>query len=508
MEVTSHPVARGESGVDYLVLSDVHLGSDIVPHVRPWARTSWLNEEPAIDRQLEALLVHHRRALPRGRRLRLVIAGDFLELVGVSLPAEGTRTPPTREERHHGLGSAPDHVVAKIETIARRHARAFRSLLELLREGHELVLVHGNHDVELHWRGARRAFVEAVVAQAAPAERDQLRARISFYPWFYLVPGLLYIEHGHHFDAMCSYGDPLLPTCPRDARRIRQVPFSILLRNVARPTRGLSSASYEHAGFGAYLHLLTRLGFKESLRIALRFAAAALRLVREWTVHVRGERLRRRHARRTIRARFAARARVTPQLLAALESAYAAPATSSLIMVLRSLYLDRVFALLFALVAVFGCALSGLARFDTDVLAYAIPALLGGTYAGRARDRGIHPRPRMLRGAQTLADLFGVRWVIMGHTHDAEVHPLAGGAHYVNLGHWGEDDVPEERTSASSPRSGTYLYVRGDAADGYEASLLRWSEHCEPQPATVMGLQQSCSERSLTTSRNFACAIS
>ena len=496
MEVTSHPV--GDSGVDYLVLSDVHLGSDIVPHLRPWARTSWLTEEPEIDRRLEAMLVHHRRALAPSRRLRLVIAGDFLELVGVSLPTEGVRTAPSREERHHGLGSASDHVVAKIEAIARRHARAFRSLFELLREGHELALVHGNHDIELHWQAARRAFVEAVVAHAEPDERDPLRARISFHPWFYLAPGLLYIEHGHHFDAMCSYGDPLLPTCPRDARRIRQVPFSILLRNVARPTRGLSSASYEHAGFGAYLHLLTRLGVRESLRIALRFATAAVRLVREWTVYVRGESARRRHARRLVRARFAARARVAPQLLAAMECAYAAPATSSLTMVLRSLYLDRVFALLFTIAAVFGCALAGLARFDSEVLAYAIPALLGGTYAGRARDRGIHPRPRMLRGAQTLADLFGVRWVIMGHTHDAEVHTLAGGARYVNLGHWGEDDVPEERATSSSPRAGTYLYVYGDGADGHEASLLRWSEHCEPVLARRAEEREHCGvDRSL-----------
>lgn len=97
-----------------MLLSDVHLGSDIVPHLRPWAKSSWLLREAEVDARLIALFEHYRQRCAEGRRWRLIIAGDFLDLVGVSLAPspERVRTPPTSEERriqrgkHHcdGIG--------------------------------------------------------------------------------------------------------------------------------------------------------------------------------------------------------------------------------------------------------------------------------------------------------------------------------------------------------------------------------------------------------------------
>ena len=79
-----------------------------------------------------------------------------------------------------------------------------------------------------------------------------MASRTQICPWFFAVDGLLYVEHGHEFDAMCGYGEPLLPTCVRDPRRIRSTPFSVLLRQVARPTRGVSSAAYDYVGIGVH----------------------------------------------------------------------------------------------------------------------------------------------------------------------------------------------------------------------------------------------------------------
>ncbi|MEY4514692.1 MAG: hypothetical protein RLZZ450_6814, partial [Pseudomonadota bacterium] len=60
---TSHPTrlrAKNDEHVDYLLLSDIHLGSDIVTHLRPWAATSWLLREADVDRRLVSLLEHYR----------------------------------------------------------------------------------------------------------------------------------------------------------------------------------------------------------------------------------------------------------------------------------------------------------------------------------------------------------------------------------------------------------------------------------------------------------------
>jgi UDP-2,3-diacylglucosamine pyrophosphatase LpxH/transcriptional regulator with XRE-family HTH domain len=467
------PGSTPATAFDYLLLSDLHLGSDLVTHVRPWAASSWLTRESDLDEQLVSMLAHHRRVQHPGRRLRVVIVGDFLELVGVSLPAVDVRTVPTREERAHGLGSAADHVVAKVRAIAARHPRVFGAFMELVRDGHELVVVRGNHDIELHWQAARRALVDAIVEHAEADQQANLRARVSIVPWFYLVPGLLYVEHGHQFDPMCSYGDPLLPTCPRDTRRIRRVPFSVMLRNVARPTRGLSTASYEHVSFGTYLQLLRKLGWSGSARIARRFASAALCLIGEWTAQLRGEREPRCHAARIRKARFARRVGVSAKQLAQLESFHVRPAARSLSMVLRSLYLDRVFALFGAV----GCVLIGalLARYRgmLEGVSCALPAIVFAAYTCVGSDRGIEPTPHMRAGAAAIAHLLSVRWVVMGHTHQAGMHELGTAAQYVNVGHWGEDDLPEERHPRASANAATYLHLKLEQGR-YRADLLRW----------------------------------
>ena len=483
MQSLEHP-ATCDGELDYLLLSDIHLGSDIVPHLRPWAARAWLTSEAEVDAQLVAMFAHHRRARAPGRRLCVIIAGDFLDFAGISLPTTcALRTTPTREERAHGLGSAADHAVWKMEAIAARHPRVFEALCALLMEDNQLVLVHGNHDVELHWRAARRALVEAVVTHAPPAERARLASRIAFRPWFFAVEGLLYVEHGHHFDPMCSFGDPLSPTCPRDSRRIRRVPFSIMLRNVARPTRGLSTAHYEHSSFGGYLGLLRKLGLAGSLRIGLRFARAATRLLGEWWAHALGERRRRAHAARLRRDRFALRSAVPLSHLHTLEMLYARPATQNLLFVLRSLYLDRVLALLVCLAMVTFGALWGHDFERLEGVLFALMATLLAAYVCVGMDRQILPARRMHAGASDIAALFGARWVVMGHTHEAGVLPLDDGAHYVNLGHWGEDDLPEERGPSRSPCS--YLHLR-QVEGRYRADLLRWDRRhgALPMPVT------------------------
>ncbi|HET8934530.1 MAG TPA: hypothetical protein VFN67_13870, partial [Polyangiales bacterium] len=90
------PLKSPDDGFNYIMLSDVHLGSDIIPHLRPWAATSWLLEAHEIDARLLSWLAHYTEQRDQDRPWRLVIAGDFLDLAGVSITTpEGMSTPPT-----------------------------------------------------------------------------------------------------------------------------------------------------------------------------------------------------------------------------------------------------------------------------------------------------------------------------------------------------------------------------------------------------------------------------
>jgi UDP-2,3-diacylglucosamine pyrophosphatase LpxH len=471
-----------DDGFNYLMLSDVHLGSDIIPHLRPWALTSWLLQENEIDARLTALLDHYIAQRDQGRPWRLVLAGDFLDLVGVSISTQASlRTPPTAEEERHGMGSAADHVVQKVAAIVARHPAVFRALGRFVAAGNALVIVRGNHDIELYWRAAQRALVDAILACEPPRSRALLRTRIAIQPWFFAVDGLLYVEHGHEFDPMCSYGDPLVSTCQRDRRRIRWTPFSVLLRYVARPTRGLSSVSYGYVGMGAYVGLLIKLGVRGSVAIAGRYMRASYRLLGECLLNAGAAARSRAHAARAGLARFARRTGVHEDRLTRLRALYVPPAVQRLGFMLRSLYLDRVMcglsgglgfilaALLFAYVGLISAATS------------ALSALLLITYALVGSGTNRSPQATMIHNAPHIAALFSARWVVMGHTHEPVLQPVSDSASYVNLGSWGEDDPPDERVTQRN-HGGTFLLLRKHAGD-FQAELMRWDELLGPLPA-------------------------
>jgi UDP-2,3-diacylglucosamine pyrophosphatase LpxH len=471
-----------DGNVDYLMLSDVHLGSDIVPHLRPWASTSWLLREAAVDSRLVALFDYYRAPRAPGRSWQLIIAGDFLDLVGVSLAAEQVDTPPTAEEVRCGLGSAADHVVKKVHAIAARHPTVFAALANFLAAGNSLVVVRGNHDIELHWRRAQRALMDAIVHHAPVAQREALAARVEICPWFYAVEGVLYVEHGHEFDPMCSYGDPLLPTCLKDPRRIRDTPFSVLLRQVARPTRGLSSASYGYVGMSAYVFLLLQLGVGGSLAIAVRYGRACYRLVTECFARAVDGGIR--HVRRAEAQlkRFAKHTGVNPNKLSELRAMYVKPAVQSLNFVMRSLYLDRIFAglgaigfALFALIAISWASL-------TTAGLCALPALPLAAYALIGHHKNTAPTATMRRGAERIAALFQARWVVMGHTHEPVLTSVSPSAKYVNLGSWGQDDPPDEQ-SETHQTSRTFLVIASEQGGAYRGALLRWDDTLGPMPA-------------------------
>ena len=67
------------------MFSDVHLGSDIHDGAVNKARRSL-----EVDRDLVLLLAHYRAQKPPADRWRIVIAGDFIDFIGISIgPAAG-----------------------------------------------------------------------------------------------------------------------------------------------------------------------------------------------------------------------------------------------------------------------------------------------------------------------------------------------------------------------------------------------------------------------------------
>lgn len=484
-------VTPERESTNYLIFSDVHLGADLVQHVRPWTLSS-LKQVARIDRDLASMLDFYRANRDPDRPWKLVIAGDLVDFIGMSIAPASTVLPAdeaaqdelTDEERLFGLGSTRQHAAIKMQAVARRHPLVFEKLAAFVAEGHSLIVVRGNHDIDFYWDTAQDAFVHALVERVDGLEADEetlasFRSRVSFHDWFYYEEGLLYVEHGHQFDAMCSYHHVLAPVSPEDNQRICWSFSDILLRVVARPTPGLSTEGHESWRMLDYVRLAWSLGILGGFRLAYRYLSAIVRAVRRWRAHLsdRARDVKAEHERRM--EELSRRMLVGVDKLRALAALWPAPVTRGLLRVLRSVHMDRIL-----IGGAMGISIAALVMMLP--VSWWIPiasALVGGgvayiAWSNRQRLADIDPSQAMRRGARRISQLLDARFIVMGHTHDPIAERISEQSTYVNLGNWGADDL-EPHPDSEPPR--THLVLRW--IDGQlRAEFCRWDSDRGPLP--------------------------
>jgi UDP-2,3-diacylglucosamine pyrophosphatase LpxH len=454
-----------------LAFSDVHLGSDLVQHARPDAPRS-----PAAsvrrDRDLAALLDWYRDHRVGGHPWRLIIGGDFIDFTGMSVMFERgdsqLLTRLTREEASHGLGGASDHTLAKLRLVMNQHAPVMHALAAFLREGNRLVMVPGNHDADWHWEEVQAEFI-AGLSRGGGVTPGQ----IEFSSWFYYEEGVIYLEHGHQYDAYCSHDHVLYPVSPKDPRRTTSSLSDVLVRYVVRPTRGMTESGHDQMHALDYIRFALSLGARGLFALAGRFLGAlraAFQLWREHSSEAIG-RVREEHERR-IRVLGEAR-RFQVERLSELVRLQLPPLTRSLAGIVSSLMLDRVLLGL----GVLGVLASSLVWFEHWVGALlcgiglvSSSALLRRTWLRR---ESVEPSSMLRERAGSVARLFPAAVVVMGHTHLPEVRATAARSIYVNLGGWAEQEAPAGAPASRATR--THLVVTR-AEQGPTAQLLAWED--------------------------------
>ena len=462
-----------------LVLSDVHLGQDLNSHRQP----PGFGQRPRlVDDDLVRLLEHYRKVKPAGERWRLVIAGDFIDFIGITVLPEGEHdlnTEPSEEELEHGLGNAADHARAKLRLVAHRHRNIFAALAAFVLDGHALTLVHGNHDVEFHWDGVKDEF-RAILASLAQTDDGALdnaafAARIEFNPWFFYADGLAYIEHGHQYDPFCATDRQMAPMSASDPRRIARGFCDVLLRYVVRPTWGMREYGHEHSGLLDYLSFGARLGVRGLFRLGLNFALAIVELfrVRRAALSDAAKLLRAEHERRM--GVLAEATRIGIDRLRALAALQVAPVTHSIGGILASVLLDRLALALGAMIALIVVAIIG---FNHGLFWLAGLCVVGAWVLGHrhlSRKRQLDADEAMIDRAGRLVKLFPAAFVVMGHTHTPLELPVAeGAATYINVGSWSE--VEQSESDPSSYRAArTHLVIHRAESGTPVMEFLAWS---------------------------------
>lgn len=448
---TSIVITDRDRRPSYLVFSDLHLG-ELEPDAPPAA------SDPL--RALPACLDHY-AASPEGP-WRLIIAGDMVDFLQATAQV-------TAED--DGLAGDPEATaVAAFDRIATHHAEVFRALADFVARGHELVILKGNHDAELHFDGVQACFMAHLVAHFRRGGRSakeiaELRGRVSFMPWFYLEQGVIYVEHGNQYDAFCSFEHILEPVV--EPKRL-EVPISHrIFRDFWNMVHTIDCSVADRWRLFDYVRWLFRFPPRILGRAAITYFASV-----RWMLETRrqllaaAQRAGATHQRR-LRA-LAARFRLDPTRLQALDALRDKPAGRNLSGGLSVLFMDQValsvcttFALAFLL-----------ATPADDYVRAGIGSGVGGLAVAAsvlfARRRRVEAHPKLLASAARIAELVEVPLVVFGHTHQPVKTSISAGAdrpaaEYVNAGSWTHEGATG-LTHVCALRRGERL----------EAELRRW----------------------------------
>jgi UDP-2,3-diacylglucosamine pyrophosphatase LpxH len=507
-----------------LAISDVHLGCDVREGAPQGDR-----RRDGLDRALVSFLDHHATRREGGRPWRLLLLGDVFDFVAVTaLPPPGLTAPfqVSADERRFGLANEEEKCVWKVRRVAARNEEVFHALARFLVAGHELHFVRGNHDAELHWPAVqaelRRLFCKRAGVEGAALAA--LEARVQFHAWFYLEPGLFYAEHGNAHDRYCLQSG-FFDEAPRESGELELPMSSKVLRwfaaRWAEDQEELDQA--DQWGLFEYLAWVMRMG--NPLTIGVDYFAMVLRVLRPMAQDSVRRLLAPASARKPAAALAAEeqswrlarverwlarfgdegsaipehatpehatpersplpqepRVRARAQALFALASR---PAEQSLLDGAQLFYLDRMALALVTGAAALGAALCGAGPLRLlGPVAAALCFALGNALLARRRNCDAHP---LLKNAsRRVAQIFDVRFVVMGHSHRAVDESVSAKARYLNLGAWRAGD-------------GALPHV---ALVGERAELRRFTLHLEDhsstrsEPSTALQTTRSAALRS------------
>lgn len=442
-----------------LIISDLHLGDDLKPGV------GYLRHVVRLERELESFLSHYTTVRPAdGRPWRLLVNGDMVDFLGVCLLAD--------EEHDLGLGTHPRAACAKMRKVLDRHAGVFRALASFIAAGNALDVIVGNHDAEFHWPVVQQTFKQGVAGFAADEARAEVAARINFHPWFYFEEDVAWVEHGHQYDAYCSFDYVLHPASEASLDDSGLVPnVSASLQRHVSNRAGYVAGQENWSSCLDYLRWAGSLGVSGLGRVARGFYLASAELIAAYRRFRSDEaRAARREAHRRRVKELADQVRVSEDTLHAVDALRREPVIANLGRLLAALMLDK-------LLIGAGAIVAALVLFTALPWQWAAGPVAGlvamATVVSRRLQAQRDPTdatPAIHEASLELRRRVRAPFFIFGHTHDPQAVPLEGGGWLFNTGTWVPDEGSHGRAQAF-----THVMIRHEA-DGLRASLCQWRD--------------------------------
>ncbi|HOX24270.1 MAG TPA: hypothetical protein PLL30_00775 [Candidatus Krumholzibacteria bacterium] len=148
-----------------------------------------------------------------------------LASLGVALDADALRRAVDGSDRRYGLGSEEFKAVWKLDRVLDGHPEFLAALREWVGAGGRLLVLKGNHDLEMHWPRVRHALRQRICDGLS--DPDEAARRIAFVDDRIIVANLM-IEHGHEHEPMTAVRGPAV--LGRDRPQLRYPLGSFLNR--------------------------------------------------------------------------------------------------------------------------------------------------------------------------------------------------------------------------------------------------------------------------------------
>lgn len=449
-----------------VIVSDIHLttAEPVQPKDPLWRR--YKQRDFFIDRAFCGFLSHIQGKAAGAGPVELILAGDIFDFDGV------TQIPGKRDfhvsplERLRGLHPEEPKSRVKMQYILQDHPEFFDGLSAFVKGGNRAVFIIGNHDLELHWPSVQRLVLDAL--RLTPEEE----ARVSFSNWFYISGGDTLVEHGNQHDSHSNCQNPVNPRIRGLKRERIRLPFGCYANRLmingmgyfnphSERTFRMTTLEYVKFAFG---HLLR----KEPLLIWTWFWGACATVVMTAKETLAPE------VKDPLRVEdqieeIAAKAQTSPRTVRILKEVHCPPMVFAPLSVLRELWLDRAFMVLFgaffAYQTIAALNLVGNVSYWWMFAVFALFLPFFIFYFASIKPKVTVDVKYYESAVKLIAQICGVKRVVFGHTHEF-VHTSFDTVEYLNSGTWSPafDDIA--CTKPSCPK--TFVWIRPDttAAQG------------------------------------------
>lgn len=417
------------------IVSDLHLCEAEPPNPRHPLWKKFKTKEFFFDNEF-ATFLRYIQNRAGDKPVELILNGDIFDFDSVTSYPEYATYNISWLEAHRGLDPEREKSLYKIDAILRDHPIWVESLAQFLKEGNRVVIVIGNHDLELNWLEVQKRILDTLGLS------ETERRHVRFVEWFYVSNKDTLIEHGHQYDPFCCSKDPVNPIVIDYNRLMVRMPFGDLACRYLSNGLGffnphvdsnflLSAWGFTKVYFRYMLlaqPLLIWTGFWSSL-------ALLIQTIRHNTLEARQNAL-------TIEDRveeIAKKSNASSRMVREMHALFAQPIADSPFKIMRELWLDRAFMVilaLFLLLYIFLLidkiyALSFFWLFAPIVLMFP-PYFL---YARNVHSY-VHQYRRPDEEKMTMAGMItNTRRSVFGHTHVLR-HEVIGGIEHLNPGTW------------------------------------------------------------------------